>query len=504
MSKARASRKALEDGLSSEEESVKDVEYEDSSSESESEESDTEMDVVNLPPPVLSPYELARLERIRRNTAKLQSLGLIGRNSLLDPSTPTPRVSQRKRNSRKAPSSVSPSFTRKSPRLLSRLASTTINLTEQISANPSTSLQPHRPNLESGSSTNKNESTRTGNSADGTVIRQRPYARTAVQVGAARRNILVSIEGKKVLHPMSASTITVKKGSLEESSKDSFVTLSDAFVRYYGDLGACYSYSRKNFQTKCLCVNSLMEGDNSSEKINQVTNSMYNFFIRTKYTQKLVFREWIRAASVMKTTNKQTCYKVSTNFNFSGVYEDAPAYTKPFQVCQNTLMRLFDYGYYKFKKLQDQVEKVELSCHGLTNKLSNNMVANQEKYKEIETSLKKFFEDLVEESETHATRVVREVSGVTLRDDEVGTVELPSSWTKRQLYSRYCFQRGWNVRADARGCLPKLQNYPVRPFNDSDWPTGSEPIPVPSRIYFDKYWKKNFPLMKIRSPSADT
>ena len=138
------------------------------------------------------------------------------------------------------------------------------------------------------------------------------------------------------------------------------------------------------------------------------------------------------------------------------------------------------------------------------NQVSNRNVQNEKHFKIVDASLKNFFERLKDEAETHTTRVVRTASGVTLRDKEVDTVELPSSFTKRQLYSRYCFQRGWVVYADAKGCLPKLKDYPRRPFNDSDWPVGSEAKPVPSRKYSDHYWKSNFPLMKIRNPSADT
>ena len=44
-----------------------------------------------------SEYELSFDERIRRNIAKLDALGLIGRVSLADPSTPGPRLSSRQK-----------------------------------------------------------------------------------------------------------------------------------------------------------------------------------------------------------------------------------------------------------------------------------------------------------------------------------------------------------------------------------------------------------------------
>ena len=140
-------------------------------------------------------------------------------------------------------------------------------------------------------------------------------------------------------------------------------------------------------------------------------------------------KEWIRNAAVLKKAKKANCYKVNTNFVLPGVYVDPPENKTEFVACQNTLMLLFNHGYYKFKRLKSDIENPGLNPHGLTNKMANFMIKNVEDYKEINESLKVFFESLVEQAETHATRVVRTECGVTLRDEEIDTVELPSSMT---------------------------------------------------------------------------
>ena len=139
----------------------------------------------------------------------------------------------------------------------------------------------------------------------------------------------------------------------------------------------------------------------------------------------------------MKEVNKVSFYQVSTHFNLSGVNKDAPHNNNPLQVFQNTLMRIHNYSYFKFKNLQYQIKSPDLKTHRLCNQVSNKMVHDQERFKIFDTSLKIFFEGLKERAKNLATRVVHKVSGVTLCDKEVDTVELPSSFTKRQLYSRY-------------------------------------------------------------------
>ena len=82
-------------------------------------------------------------------------------------------------------------------------------------------------------------------------------------------------------------------------------------------------------------------------------------------------------------------------------------------------------------------------------------------------------------------------------------VHEPPQLTKRQLYSRFCFERGWAVKADGKGKLPKIKNYPVREVSD-EWPEGSVPKKVPSRRFFQDFWKDNYPKVMLRPRSSDT
>ena len=84
--------------------------------------------------------------------------------------------------------------------------------------------------------------------------------------------------------------------------------------------------------------------------------------------------------------------------------------------------------------MKDTIENLNIPPHGLCNRVSNNLINHQERYNKINDSLKKFFEELKEQAETHATRVIRKAAGVTLRDNKIDTIELTTSMTNRQLH----------------------------------------------------------------------
>ena len=67
------------------------------------------------------------------------------------------------------------------------------------------------------------------------------------------------------------------------------------------------------------------------------------------------------------------------------------------------------------------------------------------------------FEGLKEEAETHSTRVIWGENGVGLRNNEINTVELPSSLSKQQIYYCYCFCNGNAVKSNAKGHMPSIK-----------------------------------------------
>ena len=250
------------------------------------------------------------------------------------------------------------------------------------------------------------------------------------------------------------------------------MTACDAFVRHHAEY-TCRNYQRKSYRTKCACLTMVLEGQNSDQKISQVCASLWEFFTRVKLAQKLVVKEWIRNVDYSGARYKRR--KTSVAYILPGVYHDAPigldeegVYNKrPFKVCLNIISLLYDYGYFKIVALRKDMENAGVKEHRL--KGINDKYANAtEKYKSINTALSHFFTELQGEAETHSTRVIREATGLALRDEEVDSVELPSSFSKRRLYYRFCFKRGYAVKSDHKGKMPALKYFPVRKTFDAE------------------------------------
>ena len=438
----------------------------------------------------LSEYEKLRAERIKRNLARLEALGLHkARNELNEAVTPQPTSDCAVVQARKRPASAPVEPRRKSPRLQHLQQRKLVDLS-----------RPRRRYC-------RHQSTSTSTSlVSRTKAQHALQASKAVLVGTAKRNILKGKHGDMVVHPMKLKNIRakVKSGRLPEELHKDFLVSCTAWLIHQGKTN-CMNYQDKTIQTKCSCLKTLVDADNSEETIDQVANSLCNYFSMPKQTHHLCMKDWILAATNIKNIAKPSLREIQKYFNVAGVFIDAPESQHPFCVCQNTLMKLYNFGYKKYSTVKGQIHEAFLKPHGLTAKESNFFKSKKEKFVDINRALKVFFDRLRDEhSETHATRVIREKFGIGLRAEEVDTVELPSSMTKRQLYCQFCFTRGWSIRADAKGKLPKLSDYPRRPFDDHDWPPGSMCKPVPSRFYFLAFWVKHYPKMKIRNPSEDT
>jgi hypothetical protein len=121
-----------------------------------------------------------------------------------------------------------------------------------------------------------------------------------------------------------------------------------------------------------------------------------------------------------------------------------------------------------------------------------------------EESIAAFLTDLAQTyAEPYATRFVRSVTSVGLRNSEVDCVELPSNFRKRQLYRQWCFNMGYIVKSDHNGNYGSTQNFALRPHDDLLWPEGTEPSPVSSWHSFRQAWKKRLPHLKIRKACED-
>jgi hypothetical protein len=80
---------------------------------------------------------------------------------------------------------------------------------------------------------------------------------------------------------------------------------------------------------------------------------------------------------------------------------------------------------------------------------------------------------------------------VTLRDDDADILELPTAFTKRNMYRRYVVEQGWEFTYDKTGKIIKKVAVDEDLEEPASWPT------------FLSFWKKNYPKLVIPKPSED-
>jgi hypothetical protein len=94
-----------------------------------------------------------------------------------------------------------------------------------------------------------------------------------------------------------------------------------------------------------------------------------------------------------------------------------------------------------------------------------------------------------DDGEVYATHIIRSLTKQELRDEEKCGVDLPSNPTKRELYEKFCFDRGWAIKSDNNGRYPRLKDYTNRMADDMFWPADAETSEVCSWLPFRKLWK---------------
>jgi hypothetical protein len=118
-----------------------------------------------------------------------------------------------------------------------------------------------------------------------------------------------------------------------------------------------------------------------------------------------------------------------------------------------------------------------------------NRRSNNGKYfnEHIKADLYRYFSEKESLATPQATRAVRELAGTGLRGGEEGVVELPPSFSKGGMYSRFIGDRGYEIKTNARGEMKANQK------------TGESLAcqPICSWYTFRQFWKYNFPLLRL-------
>jgi hypothetical protein len=101
--------------------------------------------------------------------------------------------------------------------------------------------------------------------------------------------------------------------------------------------------------------------------------------------------------------------------------------------------------------------------------------------------------------ETYYTRFVCNLLHVSVGCNQEAIIELPTYFSKRQLYSQYCFSRGFKVKPNLCGSYGRISEYELREVDDVLWPSDSMCGSVCSWKDFLEIWKMEFPHLTIRN-----
>jgi len=102
-----------------------------------------------------------------------------------------------------------------------------------------------------------------------------------------------------------------------------------------------------------------------------------------------------------------------------------------------------------------------------------------------------------------STCFIWEHTSLSIHDEEKGIMELPSSFTKQDIYEQFCYEQGWKICSDTKGKYPKLKGFLIQENDNLLWPAGSECLPVCAWQSFMQAWNKDVMNLQIRKPSED-
>ena len=99
---------------------------------------------------------------------------------------------------------------------------------------------------------------------------------------------------------------------------------------------------------------------------------------------------------------------------------------------------------------------------------------------EIYESLNLFFNELKQEALPFATRIIRDETGTTTRDDDPDDLVLPPHISKHSCFARWCYSRGWKIKkkSSALTIYTPVSEFEKRHHDDDEdvplWPEGTE------------------------------
>lgn len=245
----------------------------------------------------------------------------------------------------------------------------------------------------------------------------------------------------------------------------------------------------KHRECNCLSIFQKQQEDVDPPLLRATARYMVYFAKKTKVDQQMIVIEWMKYAG----TGIQARFVIPILAEDDDELVDLPI--EQSKICRNALLAIIGYSKYFWGTLVDCVGAGTIPSHGLIGKQSNNSMDD-----ELETALYMFLSEMEELAEPTAMRFVRDQTGqLDSRDEDDDVLYLAPSYSKRSLYHRFCYERGWIMSTTSKGTTKKSLR------EDQDWVenTENEPSKICHWRSFWKFWQQSFPKLRVRKPSAD-
>lgn len=198
-------------------------------------------------------------------------------------------------------------------------------------------------------------------------------------------------------------------------------------------------------RTTCRCAEVFR---NDNELFDRLVDLLMEFAYLSISGRRLFLHGIVSNAFLRKESSK-VGEKKEPSFLLNGV---STASNDRCFVCSNALRRFFFIGKKQWKLI---VDAIHLPDKPRRDHLPGNTLAMS---KTTQRVIDFIYDLAVTEGESYATRYVRLITGIAVRDNEKGHTELPSSYTRRKLYERFCYHSGYVVKSDALGRYGKKEN----------------------------------------------
>jgi hypothetical protein len=169
-------------------------------------------------------------------------------------------------------------------------------------------------------------------------------------------------------------------------------------------------------------------------------------------------------------------------------------------ICQSALMNIFGFGRVFWGTCRKSFAAGNDPTHGLVGKSSN----RQRHFNEhARPALVNFFEGIKQFADPIATLVTRtitkKVTLIKIRNEEKGMVVLGPSWSKYNLYQRFCWERGFKIGHSNSSSSMKKRT-------DDQWISAAvadEESDTCSWKTFRNFWQREYSFLRILQPTRD-